>query len=292
MAAAAWLKSRPTAATCLERKGIRPLKAPLSCPVLKATVRCRVAAAAFRCADAELISQTRRQPIAVGTEKLPLSFLKHAEDQTVVALLTVLDALDAQDWHAKSFADWGVIAAPSRFGRHGMAASILGYCKEGPWGVSPHVIPQQSFHAMSGAISQALKIHGPNFGVSGGPNPGPDGILLAAAMLADGNLPGLWLLVTGHESEWIPSADGQPSPPPVCNALALALTPTDTEAVGLQLEVGQLERPLDCDSAIGHLPEFHLGLFADEWSRSAGMPTGRWRVGDAHWLDIEARGEE
>jgi hypothetical protein len=271
----------------LARKGLRVLKSSLCRSGLETTVRCRVAAASLRRADAAAIALARRQPVVVGAEKLPVSFLKHADAQSILALLTVLDALHGQDWHAKSFKDWGVIAAPSLFGRHGVATSILQIQQEGAFGVSLHVIPQQSLHAMSGTISQALKIHGPNFGVSGGPNPGPDALLLAAAMLADGQLPGLWLVLTGYESEWIPAADGQPTPAPPCNALALALSPRAPGVAGLHLAIGQARHQDAGDSPLAHLPELQLGLVAEEWTNAAGLPPGRWRLGDAHWLEIE-----
>lgn len=270
----------------MRRKGFQRLKSSLCRPGLETTVRCRVGAAALRCADAASIALARRQPVVVGGEKLPVSFLKHAEVQTVLAVMTVLEVLRLQGWDAKSFADWGVVAAPSLFGRMGLAASIQQIRQEGAWGVSPHVIPQQSLHAMSGAISQALKIHGPNFSVSGGPNPGPDAMLLAAALLADGCLPGLWLLVTGHESEWIPAGAGSPTPAPVCNALALALTPCTSRDPGTHLAIGQVSGAIGRDS-LAHLPEFQLGLLAEDWRNAGDLPSGRWRLGDLHWLEIE-----
>ena len=113
-------------------------------------------------------------------------------------------ALEQQGWQTRSFAAWGVIAAPNFFGRVSNAQSIQRFQAEGAWGVSPHLIPHQSLHGLAGTLSQALKIHGPNFGVSGAPNAGLDALLIAAAMLADGSLPGLWVVLTGHESELIP----------------------------------------------------------------------------------------
>jgi hypothetical protein len=264
------------------------LKSSLCRSVLETTVRCRVAGAALGRADAETIALARRQSVAIGTEKLPVSLLKHANEQSVLALMTVVDALRVHDWHSKSFTDWGVIAAPSMFGRQSLASSLFRIHQEGAWGISPHVIPQHSLHAMSGMISQALNIHGPNFGVSGGPNAGLDAVLLAAAMMADGQLPGLWLVLTGYESEWIPAADGQPTPAPVCHALALALTPIGPDVPGFHLAIGQARHDVAGDSPLAHLPEFQLGLLVEEWTATAGLPTGRWQLGGAQWLEIEA----
>lgn len=258
---------------------------------METTARCRVAGATLLRADAATIAQARRQPIAVGTEKLAVSILKHADDQTMLALLAVLEALEIHRWRDQSFADWGVIAAPTFFGRVNSALAIQRYRQEGAWGVSPHLIPHQSLHASSGTISQLLKIHGPNFGVGGGPNPAPDSLLFAAALLADGSLPGLWLIVTGHESEWIPAADGAAVPPPICQAAALALTPWQPHGDGPQLSIGQLRFGTNAAGALAHVPEFHLNLLAEEWTASAGLPIGRWRLGEAHCLeiDVEAR---
>lgn len=264
------------------------MKSSLCRSDLETTVRCRVAAASLRRTDADTIALARRQPLVVGSERLPVTFLKHTDAQSILALLTVLDALHGQDWHARSFKNWGVIAAPSMFGRQGIATSILQIQQEGAFGVSLHVIPQQSLHAMSGTISQALKIHGPNFGVGGGSNAGPDAILLAAALLADGQLPGLWLVLTGYESEWVPAADGQPTPAPACIALALALTPYEPGGSGLHLAIGQARHDAAGESPLAHLPEFQLGLLAEEWATACALPAGRWRLGDAHWLEIEA----
>jgi hypothetical protein len=260
------------------------LKALLSSPALQTTVRCRVAAHELLRGSAEAIAQWRRQPIRLGTENLPASFLKHAEDQTVAAVWAVVHALERQGWRNRSFAEWGVIAAPNLCGRMTNAQAMERFRKEGAWGISPHLIPHQSLHAMSGTISQALKIYGPNFGVSGGPNASLDAFLIAAAMLADGSLPGLWLLLTGYESEWIPAPDGPPSPAPNCIACALALTPTEPGAAGLHLSIGQTARAAD----LAIFPEFQLGLFAEECGNAWQALGPKWRLSDTCWLEFDA----
>jgi hypothetical protein len=258
------------------------LKALLSPSALQTTVRCRVAAHELLRGSAESIAQWRRQPISLGTEKLPASFLKHAEDATVAAVTAVVAAVERQGWRERSFADWGVIAAPNLFGRITNAQAIERFRTEGAWGISPHLIPHQSLHAMSGTVSQALKIYGPNFGVSGGPNASLDAFLIAAAMLADGSLPGLWLLMTGYESEWIPAPGGRPNPAPNCLACALALTPTEVGTAGLHLAIGQAASGAD----LTIFPEFQLGAFAEEWTNAAQAP--RWRLSDTCWLEFDA----
>jgi hypothetical protein len=260
------------------------LKALLTSPALHTTVRCRVAAHELLRGSAEAIAQWRRQSITLGTQKLPASFLKHAEDQTVAAVTAVVHALERQGWSDRSFAGWGVIAAPNLCGRITNAQAIERFRSEGAWGISPHLIPHQSLHAMSGTISQALQIHGPNFGVSGGPNASLDAFLIAAAMLSDGSLPGLWLLLTGYESEWVPVAGGPQSPAPNCIACALALTPIEPGGAGLHLAIGQAASATD----MAIFPEFQLGLFAEEWVNAAPTPGPKWRLSDNFWLEFDS----
>jgi hypothetical protein len=269
------------------RKGILPLKSLLCLPALETTVRCRVAAAALMRCSAETIALARRQPVSVGRQKMPISFLKHAEDQTVLALMTVLRALEQESWQMRSYTDWGVVAAPNLFGRVSIAQTIQRYQQEGAWGVSPHLIPHQSLHAMSGTISQALKIYGPNFGISGAPNAGPDALLIAGAMMMDGVLPGLWLVLAGHETEWIPAADGSPVPTPMCQAIALALTSGNVDTTGIYLSLGQTRTAEEIDPAV---PEFHLDLLAEDWLQQGGIPQGRWRLSETHWVELETVG--
>ena len=230
----------------------------------------------------------RKQPVSIGAQKMPISFLKHAEDQTVLALMTVLRALEQEGWQGRSFSDWGVVAAPNLFGRVSIAQTIQRYQQEGAWGVSPHLIPHQSLHAMSGTISQALKIYGPNFGMGGAGNSGPDAFLIAGAMMMDGLLPGLWFVLAGYETEWIPAADGAPVPAPVCQAIALALTPSDADTTGLHLSLGQARTGSEIDPAV---PEFQLGLMAEDWQQQGALPQGRWRLSDRHWVEFEADAE-
>lgn len=257
---------------------------PLSPSIsVEAAVRCDVAAWSVLRGSAEEIAHWRKQPVAIGAEKLPVSFLKHADEQTVLALTAVRTALDRAGWQSRSFADWGVIAAPNFLGRISNAGAIQRYQQEGAWGVLPNLIPHLSLHAVSGTISQALKIHGPNFGVGGGANAGPDAFLLAAAMMTDRQLPGLWIVLTGYETEWLPSPTG-PTPAPMCQAVVLALTPLGAGAGDLLLSIGQVSPGEKCDLLV--LPEFSLACLSDE---SSSLAIGKWRLADAHWLELEAR---
>jgi hypothetical protein len=264
------------------------LKSSLCLPSLEMTLHCRVAAAAAVRASTETIAQWRRQPVSVGKDSMPLSFLKHAEDQTVLGLQAVLRTLEQQEVKQQMFADWGVVAASQFLGRMSVAQTLERYHQEGPWAVSPHLIPHQSLHAISGTISQALKIYGPNFGIGGGPHACVDAFLLAAALLADGHLPGLWLIMTGHDAEVIPLRDSGTSTPAMGQALALALTAAPAENFdGLSLSIGQIPFPASQENSLQLLPEFHLTLMTEEWSQRDEMPRGKWRLSETHWIELE-----
>src|SRR5262249_3193107 len=158
---------------------------------------CGVAAWGLVQATREELVRLRQQPGQVQGEPLPATFLKHADEQTVVGLAAVLQAAQATPLTGTNFTHWGVVAAPRVMGRGLMGAALRRFATEGAWGVSPHVIPHRSLHAMSGTISQALQIHGPNFGAGGGPGSAGEAVLAAYAMLAGDRLPGVWLVLTG-----------------------------------------------------------------------------------------------
>jgi hypothetical protein len=251
---------------------------------MERTLHCRVAASLQMCASAEMIAQWRRQPLRIGEETFSPSLLKHSEEQTVLALRTLLQTIAQQGWPIDSFTDWGVIAAPTYFGRVGMAQTFERFQQESAWGVSPHLIPQQSLHGMSGTISQALSAHGPNFGIGGGPDSSAEAFLLAAALLADGQLPGLWLIITGHEEEILPGYEGQPTQFPPCHALVLALTSAHKglefrgQGSGVLLAIGQ-NGPLD-----------YLPLFQLQEAGGKGL-IGKWRLSKTHWVEFSTANE-
>src|SRR5262249_6770324 len=142
-------------------------------------------------------------------------------------------------WH-----DWGVLAAPRFLGRACLAQALQRFALEGAWGVSPHLIPHRSLHSVSGTVSQALGIHGPNFGVGGGPDSAAEGLLAAAALVAEQRVPGVWLVLTGWDPEPVLDSPGMPSPnghpreaDSSCLAAALALTPPGAAWQGARLQI-------------------------------------------------------
>src|SRR5262249_3067255 len=145
--------------------------------------------------------------------------------QTVAGLAAVLAAARGPGLGGVCFRDWAVLAAPHFFGRSCMAASLERYRAEGAWGVSPHIIPHRSLHSLSGTVSQALQIQGPNFGVGGGGGGTAEALLAAAALLAHGRAPGAWVVVTAVQPDLALTAEGGYAPGSVCVGLALALAP-------------------------------------------------------------------
>src|SRR5205823_1882768 len=150
----------------------------------------------------------------------------NSDDQTVLALAVICQALASAQRPAAYYEEWGVIAAPNLFGRSGTYQALLNFRADGAWGISPHMIPHHSLHAVSGTISQALRMHGPNFGISGGPNAAAEAFLVAATLLSNNSVPGLWVVMTGHEPEWLPGEVRQDKGDDgMCLAAALALEP-------------------------------------------------------------------
>ena len=91
---------------------------------------------------------------------------------------------------------WGVVASPSYPGRRRLAEIIAKFRADGPWTVTPHYIPHAILHSMPGLLTQALRLHGPAVGVGGTPGAEDDVLRAAAAWLAGGDLPGVWLVCT------------------------------------------------------------------------------------------------
>jgi len=184
-----------------------------------------------------------RKDLTAPPKGLPASLVKHADDQTIVALAVTCATIERHQLVGTDFRDWGVLASPRYLGRSSLATSLQRYETEGAWGVSPHLIPHRSMHAVSGSISQALSIHGPNLGVGGGFNGAAEIFMAAAALLADKKLPGLWVIVTGFDPE--PHLEdlrrqplnGQFKMRIRCNGLALALTPLTRSGIDASLHI-------------------------------------------------------
>jgi hypothetical protein len=183
----------------------------------------------------DMLPGLRQRPGPGIGESLPATFLRHADEQTVAGLAAVLHAMEHSGMSVADFRDWGVVAAPCFLGRAMLAAALQRLAGEGAWGISPHLIPHRSQHAVSGTISQVLKIFGPNLGAGGGPGSVMEALLAASVLLEGNRLPGVWAVVTEWEPEAIPDANGSLPPHAVCCATALALVAAQPAWQGIRL---------------------------------------------------------
>jgi hypothetical protein len=242
----------------------------------------------------------RANPGPPASQPLSPSFLKHADEQTVVAMAAVLDAVQRGRLAGTDFTNWGVLAAPRHLGRLTTVHALQRYAAEGAWGISPHLIPHRTLHALSGTISQALHIHGPNLGVGGGPDAAMEVMLVAAAFLAAEKLPALWVVMTGWYPEPIPEKAGQlPLDPtlnghrlaPNCQALALALAPQPRLWQGLQLKIGfgEKTRP-GTSNRVTPPPPLSLERLLQTLRGSNGATKGVWQLGPDAWMELKQMG--
>jgi hypothetical protein len=183
----------------------------------------------------DAMTRLRQNPGPSPGPTWPANFLKHSDEQTVVGFAAVLQAIRAFRLQDRSFRDWGVVAAPRFVGRLVGTGAMIKYEREGARSTSPHLIPHQSLHAVSGAISVALQMHGPNCGVGGGPEALAEGLLAACTILDAGDIPGLWLVVSQWEPEPIPDAQGRSAVPGPCHGVALALVPHVPSGAAIRL---------------------------------------------------------
>jgi len=204
--------------------------------IASTVVRCGLAASASRRLGAAALAQMRRQPGSLRGSPLPANLLRHSDEQTIAALAAVVAAVEGHRL-SDDFSEWGVVTATRFVGRPAVTHIIARFLVEGPWGISPHVIPHRSPHSVPGTLSQALALHGPNFAAGNGAGGEVEGLLAAVALLHGSDLPGVWLVL----SRLTPESDcdvttGRPAADVEAHALALALTRAQSPRT-LELEV-------------------------------------------------------
>jgi hypothetical protein len=217
----------------------------------------------------DTLPDARRNPEAALGLALPVSVLKHLDEQTIAGLAAMFRAVKTYGLDPASFCDWGVIAAPYLLGQSTIVPALKRFHDEGAWGVSPHVIPHHSLHSLSGTISQVFKIHGPNLGVGGGRGATGEALLASAAWLGRQRVPGSWVIVTSFDHHGELDIEGRSAPGTACVGLALALIPARVESTALRLrflpgeDARRSDRPID-------LFRLHTGLELSRSSRGAG----------------------
>jgi len=199
------------------------------------SVECGIRAFGVIQAPPATISALRKNPAPAGDPATMITFLKYADDQTVVSLAAVLRAIHNSGLDQQTFTDWGVVAAPSFLGRETVAAAFKRFRRQGALGVSPLLIPYLSQHAVAGTISLPLRIHGPNLGVAGGKGSMVEALLTALTLQQDHHLPGVWVVFSQWEPEPIPKDKDAAREESMCRAVSLALLPADSRWQGLRL---------------------------------------------------------
>lgn len=183
------------------------------------------------------IAAHRKVPGPLGRRTLAPSLLKHADHQTVVAIVAVLRAVHDAGWAERSFAEWGVIAAPRFLGRVPGAAAMQKFKAQGVPSMSPLIIPTLSLHSTAASVSLALKTQGFSYGVGGGHGHLAEALLCALAAAEDNGVPGVWVVVTQFSPEPIPDAAGNSRNPCVAYAAALAISAWGADQSRFQLRL-------------------------------------------------------
>src|SRR4051794_27278378 len=185
-------------------------------------------------ADLAAIAIMRKSLPAWVPQDTPGHFLKHADEQTVLAVAALDNVIQSSGLAPENYRDWAIIAAPRYIGRISGTTTLARYAKGGGPALSPHLIPQHSLHSISGALSILLSTRQPNFGVGGTDDSLAEGFLAALTAPVDG-CGGIWLVSTA----WSPEpqiGDGGCQNGPVCHAVVLAL-----EAAASSQSCGQLQ---------------------------------------------------
>lgn len=154
------------------------------------------------------VAELRAGPDPEGSPPLPKRFLRHTDEQSVVAVRAVQECMAAiADIDCRTH---GVIAAPCQTGRIASSRTLSQYAEGGGVTVSPQIVPQASLHAMAASVSVGLGMHGPSLGVGGGVTAFSEALLTLAALADTPGVDGWWLVTTQFLGEPHLDADGLP----------------------------------------------------------------------------------
>jgi hypothetical protein len=250
-------------------------------------LECDVLAYAAVQVPTDQIGALRRNPGPSTGKTFSPALLRFADEQTVAGIAAVLQAIHRHGLTGTDFTRWGILGAPMFLGRATVVQAILRFAKEGAWGVSPHIIPHRLLHAVSGTLSQVLGVHGPNYGVGGGPDGISEAFLTAFTLINTDDIPGLWLLLTGNDPEPTLDDQGQTVSPGVCEAIALALTRPQGKGSRLRLTPFSGDPKGSADSAPALVSQNTLRqAFKNEPSATRAA----WRIDGFGTLTVEGRG--
>ena len=199
---------------------------------------CGIAAQAYVEARLSQIGELRDRPAPAGSPALPPRFLRHCDEQTVVGIHAVLNAIASLPAERRGCGRHGVVAASCQAGRLATAVSLASLPTKGAVGVSPHIVPQCSLHAVAGAVSVAFGMHGPNVGIGGGPDAVAEGLFTAISLVqpeAGADADGVWLILSDWAEEPALDATAAVVGDPTCRALALFLEAAAATPLGLEV---------------------------------------------------------
>jgi hypothetical protein len=188
----------------------------------------RLAAWGTAQADSAQAATLRKQLPAWAPAGMPGHFLKHADEQTLVAIAAVDRAICDHRVDPAGLSRWSVVAAPRFMGRMAGVAALDRYARGGGPALSPHLIPQHSLHSVSGALSILLASRQPNLGVGGGVDSLSEGLLAALSLPRTSECAGVWLVATAWNPEPVIDRQGGTVNGSVCYAAALALEPASS----------------------------------------------------------------
>ena len=193
---------------------------------------CRLPVVAFlsRAVPLADVEPLRTAADPAGSPPLSKRFLRHADEQSVVAVRAVQQAVAAGS--ETDISHDGVIAAPCQAGRIASSQTLSKYATGGGVTVSTRIVPQASLHAVAAVVSVGLGMHGPSLGVGGGPEAVVEGLLTAAALADTPGVTGWWLIASQLHAEPHLDAAGQPdeSRHTVVEAVAMRIAAANTAA--------------------------------------------------------------
>ena len=196
---------------------------------------CQIDSCATVSAHLSEVQALAREKHAYGSYSLPTRFLRHADEQTVIGVRSILKAMAADTQGNSDISNDAVIAATCLAGQPAAARTMIGLRDKGPVAVTPHIVPQCSLHSVASAASVGFGMHGPNFGVGGGIHAVSEGLLLAvtlAPLLAITSPSArIWLICTGWDQQPSLKPNGEVDNDPLCRGLTLLLKHTPSHSI-------------------------------------------------------------
>jgi acyl carrier protein len=176
------------------------------------------------------IGAMRERVAAEGADPKAQSVARLCDDQTILGILAVKEAMRHGPIRPDEMTMWNLIASSRFLGRLSSVSSWRRFEKLGPSRMSPLLIPFVSLHAGASVLSLYFDIHGPSFGVGGCADHVSEGLLSALTVPMGADAPGSWMVFTGWEPEPVPDEKGNTETPSRGYGVALALAEWDEQS--------------------------------------------------------------